>query len=200
MMRTALAAVVAACLVAIVAAQIPARCASPREWEGRALVRDSRRGQFVEVFSRYAYDETNMRKARYDDVEANRTTERYHVIELFREKKYYALNLRTRKCETGQLTEPFIPHSVVSNATYRGDYVVGSNAYPDSSVEIEIWHHTFTNSKGNKYYWDGQFTRTGCVPIITTVSGPDDFWSESFVDVTLGLSDPNIFVPPSECL
>ena len=127
---------------------------------GRALVRDSRRGQFVEVFSRYAYDETNMRKARYDDVEANRTTyvcadkakrsvasrcsaapgplaptarstrrrwvcgsrsdrrltptfplslsthsERYHVIELFREKKYYALNLRTRKCETGQLTE-----------------------------------------------------------------------------------------------
>ena len=38
---------------------------------------------------------------------------------------------------------------------------MGSNAYPDSSVEIEIWHHTFTNSKGNKYYWDGQFTRTG---------------------------------------
>jgi hypothetical protein len=37
-------------------------------------VRDSRRGQFVEVFSRYAYDESNLRKARYDDVEANRTT------------------------------------------------------------------------------------------------------------------------------
>lgn len=110
------------------------------------------------------------------------------MIELFQEKKYYVLDLDTRVCQEGQLTEPFIPHSVVDNATYRGDYIVGSNAIEGAGLDVTIWTHTFKDSKGNKYNWNGQFTRKACVPIITTVSGPDDFWSESFVDVTLGLS------------
>lgn len=40
----------------------------------------------------------------------------------------------------------------------------------------------------------------GCIPVRSSVAYPDGrFMVEEFVDVTLGIHDPNIFIPPSNC-
>ncbi|EGD81317.1 hypothetical protein PTSG_11353 [Salpingoeca rosetta] len=192
-------AVLAACVAASAALTIPARCQSPKQFYGQVFAFEQHRSERGEVQGDYFYDETNMRKARYERAHVNGSNYRLHIIELFNEKKYYEINLDTDECRSGDLTAPFIPHGVVRNATFRGDFIVGTSAIEGAGVEIELWTHEFQH-EGHRFYWTGEFTRVACVPVRTTVQGEQgEFFTESFVDVVGGIPDPNAFVVPSSC-
>jgi hypothetical protein len=200
MFRGAAAVVLVAALAAVAVAQIPARCASPRQWAAQAFVRDSEKGQSHMVLSRYYYDEVNQRKARFDQVDPDRkNTTFYYVVELYQEKKEYIFNPQTRQCTVRATRRPFIPHSVVDNATFEGEYYIGTSSVAGAGVEVEAWSHDFTNDQGEKFHWVGEFTRSRCIPVESHVEGPGFFFYESFYDVVIGIPDPNVFIPPPEC-
>ncbi|EDQ88280.1 uncharacterized protein MONBRDRAFT_37575 [Monosiga brevicollis MX1] len=185
-------------VLALAAAQIPARCASPAQWSAQAFVRDSERGQTELIGTRYFYDAVNQRKARFDQVDADRNTSYFIVIELHQEGTEYIYDIQSRSCKKQDLRRPFIPHSVVDNATYHGDYIIGSSATPDSGVEIEVWTHRFESEHGT-FEWTGEFTRSHCFPVESHVEGRGFFFVEQFIDIVVGLPDPNVFIPPEEC-
>jgi hypothetical protein len=75
---------------------------------------------------------------------------------------------------------------VVDNATYQGDYIIGTSAVVGAGVEIEVWTHDFTNSQGQVFHWTGEFTRSQCIPVESHVEGPGYFFQESFVNIVPG--------------
>ena len=96
---------------------------------------------------------------------------------------------------------------------------VGSSAVAGAGMEIEVWNHDFTNSQGQVYHWtgeqlltcyplcmsyspflSGQFSRVACLPIVTDVQGPGSFFSEQFINIVPGITDPDAFIPDSACL
>ena len=196
-MKIAVLAVLAAFVASATA--IPAKCQSPKQFFGQVFVFEAHRSERGEVMGDYFYDEVNMRKARYERAHFNQTERKLHVIELFHEQKYYEIDLDTKECKSGDLNFPFVPHGVVRNGTFLGDFVVGSTAIPEAGVEVENWGHKFTH-EGEEFIWNGQFTRFGCFPVRTQVQGDKgNFFSESFVDLVAGIPDPNAFVVPPEC-
>jgi hypothetical protein len=198
MNKVAILAVLAGCIAA--AAAVPASCQSPKQWYGQVFAFESHRFDRGEVEGDYFYDETNLRKARYERAHFNRTEKKLHIIEDYRAQKYYEIDLDTRECTSGDLQHPFIPHGVVRNGTFRGDFIIGSSAIEGAGVEVELWTHEFVNDQGVKYFWTGQFTRFACIPIRTQVQSEDGFYfSESFVDVVGGIPDPNAFIVPPQC-
>eukprot|EP01147_Barroeca_monosierra_P011111 gene11111-7823_t len=198
MARLLLVAALALACVAAVSA-IPAKCDSPKQWFGQVSVYEAHRRQRGEVRGDYFYDETNQRKARYERAHFNGTNERLHIIELFNDKKYYEINLDTGACRSGNLQYPFVKHGVPSNGTFRGDFIIGTTAIDGAGVEIETWTEEFEHDS-QKFYWLGEFTRVGCIPVRTVVQGDrGDFFSEAFADVVPGIPDPNAFIVPSSC-
>jgi hypothetical protein len=147
----------------------------------------------------YFYDSVGQRKARFEDADVNGNKARLQIIELFQQQKYYEINLDTGACTTGNLSMPFIPHDVPSNANFTGDFIVGSSAVPDGSVEIQTWVAQF-NHNGQTIDWFGEFTSTGCIPVRMQVFSPNNFMLvEDFVDIVIGIPDPNAFIPPASC-
>lgn len=49
--------------------------------------------------------------------------------------------------------------------------------------------------------WLGQFTLEGCIPVREVIANGNINQSvtTTFYDVTLGIGNPNIFIPPPEC-
>lgn len=153
---------------------------------------------FFLIFS-FFLSPINRRKARYERAHFNGTNERLHIIELFNDKKYYEINLDTGACRSGNLQYPFVKHGVPSNGTFRGDFIIGTTAIDGAGVEIETWTEEFEHDS-QKFYWLGEFTRVGCIPVRTVVQGDrGDFFSEAFADVVPGIPDPNAFIVPSSC-
>eukprot|EP00051_Salpingoeca_urceolata_P026116 m.476139 g.476139 ORF g.476139 m.476139 type:complete len:199 (-) comp20447_c0_seq1:208-804(-) len=193
--------VLAAVLVAVAAAQIPAKCSSPRQWEGQLIVTDRFRGHFGAVQMYYSYDETNQRK-RFHEIKdfTNASAPLYRGIHLYKEGLEYIWEANNPKtCQVSKSRRPFIPHSVVENATFIADFIYGSTAVEGAGLEVEVWHADL-EFNDEKIHWYAHFTRTGCVPIFSEIDfGTTGRRTEQFVDVTVGLHNPNDFIPPPEC-
>jgi hypothetical protein len=190
------------CIVAGSVSAIPARCASPKQWTGRVFRFDGQSNTRMNIAGEYFYDESNLRKARVEQVYINDDKPvNYQVIEDFNTNKYYEINLDANTCTTGNLSMPFIPHAVPDGANFTGNFIIGSSAVPDGSVEIETWYAEFHPSfTPDTIYWAGSFTANGCVPIRVQVIDPKkNVFIEDFADVVVGIVDPNVFIPPANC-
>jgi hypothetical protein len=59
----------------------------------------------------------------------------------------------------------------------------------------------FTTPANDTINYFSTWTYRGCIPVSrNTVSEKYGSGHLSFYDVTLGISDPNVFIPPRECL
>ncbi|OZA43274.1 MAG: hypothetical protein B7X84_03595 [Alphaproteobacteria bacterium 17-39-52] len=109
----------------------------------------------------------------------------------------YVTDIDSRTCYYYPINWPFVAHDIPADAVFEGYESIGS--YPDY-VTLSQWiiaNASSPSGVGHRYM---TFTSQGCVPV------RDDFFNNAtgfsymeFSDVTLGLHDPNIFVPPTGC-
>jgi hypothetical protein len=190
-------ALIAACAVAVVLAQHPRHCDAPFEMELRGFQIDpklqfARRGHI-------AFDAHEERTSIFEEVMNGTSDNAYHEIHLFRERRRYRIDLKTKVCTVEHSDERFRPWHIPRDAHFVGDAYIGTNAFQHSGVLTTHWEH---HNKTEHTRWYGVFTDrdVGCVPVM------DYFHDErigtvhtSFFDVVLGISDPNQFIPPHDC-
>ncbi|XP_035700056.1 mammalian ependymin-related protein 1-like [Branchiostoma floridae] len=186
-------------LAAAAYGQVPEPCRAPSDFESNVGIQDSTRGFYVRA--KLSYDSRNMRIRRIEEVDESRTgKEFFDVLYLHNTMpgKEYRFNLRTKQCETRELNYPFRPIEIPMNATHMGDFTIGTKGAPHEGVEVSLWGD---RNREEGFEWVGSFTSTGCVPV------NDMFYSNrtgrvttEFFDVTLGISDANVFIPPRECM
>lgn len=117
----------------------------------------------------------------------------YAIIQFYKEGYEYEIDYFGEECKKEHLRSTFSYHNVVSNATWQQDVSIGSSGVVGGSVEIEQWKAIHTDSSGITR-WTGSFTRTGCIPVTTTILYPDGHsLSESLMDVTIGIANTSIW-------
>ncbi|XP_063425525.1 mammalian ependymin-related protein 1-like [Mytilus trossulus] len=183
----------ALCCLVVVYAQVPRPCESPKQWEGRFL-RADRAKSFGEL-AKLSYDETNRRAREIEEVQFGQDREYYDVLYLHNIGKEYRLNLKTRKCNVTSLLRPFRPYGVPPNAQFDGSATIGAAGVPGESLVVENWSLTDGN---DKFY--GMVSSPDCVPIeYAFYSQESSLITTTFFDINVGITDPNVFIPPSEC-
>jgi hypothetical protein len=147
----------------------------------------------------FAYDLREERTSLFEAEHNGTTDDFFHVIELFRERKAYRFNLKTKVCTVSEIKHHFHPIGIPRNASYEGQAIIGTNAFENSGLATNHWFH---ENKAEGWSWYGVYTprEIGCIPI------SDDFMDQNvgrvhteFYDVVLGISDPNVFIPDSSC-
>jgi len=187
---------VALCAVVVVA-QHPRHCDAPFEFEAHAFQVDPK----LKFFRRghFAQDAQLERISLFEEVRNGTDQEFYHDIHLFRERRRFRYNLKTKVCTVEHSDMRFRPFHIPRNASFVGEAYVGTNAFPDAGVLTTHWE---MHNKQEHWRWFGAFTdrSEGCVPVM------DHYHDEQiggvttqFFDVVLGIGDPNIFVPESAC-
>jgi hypothetical protein len=167
-------------------------CDAPRAFECRINQIDP--SKQWEVRAHYAYDDDNRRISVLEEVSEG-NDESFHVIDLFKEKKRYVVSLKTKKCKVEDLDHEWRRFGVPPNAKFRGEAQIGTDAFQDGGVLVNMWHDHDEN-----HFWFGTFTAHGCIPVDDGFRGNNTgFIHTNFYDVSLGISDPNIFFPPSQC-
>ncbi|XP_021339371.1 mammalian ependymin-related protein 1-like [Mizuhopecten yessoensis] len=181
--------------VGAVLGQIPSPCSSPPQWEGREIRIDY--SQKYEERRHLFYDETNKRTRTIAEVELNSTREFYDVIELFNERKMYSLNRRTQTCNVTAI-EPdrqFHYRGVHPDAKFETIMSLGAPGFPGENIQVQV----FSANETNEYY-TGLVTSPGCIPVTNFhISKKYGFEHSDYFDITVGITDPTAFVPPTNC-
>jgi len=190
--------VIAVLCVGAVVAQHPRHCAAPAEFEAHAMEWDVK--EMFAVRGHFAYDSRQERTAMIEELRNGTDDDYFHVIRLYRERKTFRYNLKTKVCTVENLNHPFHRIHIPHNATFVGDSIVGTNAFANAGVLTTHWE--MHSDVDPKFRWYGVFTdRTiGCVPVMEMYH--DDTIGtvhQQFFDVVLGIGDPDIFVPNDSC-
>jgi len=196
-MKLALIVALSLAAVVVVVAQHPRHCDVPFEMEARAFQIDPkmkfmRRGHI-------AYDAREERTSFFEEVSNSTGDNFFHEIHLFRERRRYRIDLKTKACTVEHSDERFRPWHIPRDAEFVGDAYVGTNAFLHSGVLTTHWNH---RNKTENTDWYGVFTDrdVGCVPVMDFFHNPNiGSVHTSFFDVVLGIGDPNQFIPPSHC-
>jgi hypothetical protein len=192
-MKAVLFLALALALAVAVTAQEPPRCRSPREFESRIVEIDPKRE--FEVRAHYAYDFVNERTSAFEEVRNASGRDFFHRIHLYREKKGYWINLKNGQCSVETITWPFHRIEVPENATFVDQFEIGTDAVPNAGVLCNAWEDKMSHAR-----WFGTFTARDCLPVDENFRSQETgFIHNAFYDVVLGISDPNIFIPPSQC-
>ncbi|ESO90086.1 hypothetical protein LOTGIDRAFT_218124 [Lottia gigantea] len=179
--------------VVSVLSQTPNPCVSPKQWEGR-LFRYDRSKNFLQR-ARISYDELDRRVREVEEIEIGQTRDYYDVLYLHNIGIEYRLNFRTKNCTITPLTRPFIPAGLPEDAKYRGEATIGPAGVPDEHLTAVLFDGEF---EGNPYF--GAVTYPSCAPIETGFySNRTGTVHSTYFDITLGITDPSVFIPPSEC-
>ncbi|XP_045187645.2 mammalian ependymin-related protein 1-like [Mercenaria mercenaria] len=186
------------CLALVVAcsAQVPTPCESPKQWVGRRL-RTDRYKQYFEL-AVHSYDEVNMRTASREEREVGKERDYFAKIHLYNEGLEYALNLRTMQCNVTKLSHPFRRVGVPPDARFlfEGDY--GAAGIPSE--------HLTAATFGGKFEDGAEYLVTvaepDCIPLDFDVRSntTTEHYQERYYDLTLGISDPTVFIPPKQCM
>ncbi|XP_078001311.1 mammalian ependymin-related protein 1-like [Glandiceps talaboti] len=182
-------------LVGVVYGQTPKPCLAPSLFEARMVEIDY--AKEFETRARIAYDAHNERFHSYEEVFIGEKKDHFASLFLHKERKEYRLNLATKKCETHELTRPFRHIGIPENATFYDETIIGSLSEPGAGVLVQLWGgHT----ERGRYV--GSWTVHGCVPIHESYHrfNSSESVHTDFFDVTAGIHDPTIFIPPQECM
>ncbi|CAH1261898.1 EPDR1 [Branchiostoma lanceolatum] len=186
----------AAVCVAVVSSQVLQPCSPPPLWEARISRIDPEK-RFSER-ARISYDATNRRIRVIEEVNIRDDKEYFDVLYIHNTEPgtEYRFNLKTKECNKKEIEDAWRPFEVPPNSTFLGESYIGTGAVPGAGVQTQLWDKAFES--GDKYF--GVYTVVGCIPI------QEEFYSRrtglvtsTFFDVTAGISDPNVFIPPREC-
>ncbi|WAR18765.1 EPDR1-like protein [Mya arenaria] len=175
--------------------QVPERCESPKQWQGGRLStvasRSSKRRSFF-------YDEPGMRIRTIEEIDVGKERDYYDVLQLHKENKEYRVNLRTKKCNVTSIMFPFRQVGVPPEAKF-----LFMGEFGPASIQFE--HLTAVTFAGNATVDNIRYTTTvtypDCVPIGDNYYNDKTGFVESrYFDISLGISEPEAFLPPSVCM
>ncbi|XP_069117848.1 mammalian ependymin-related protein 1-like [Argopecten irradians] len=176
-------------------AQLPRPCTSPPQWEARMFTEDNSKN--FTGFAKGSYDETQRRFREIEEVVFGSDKEYFDVLYLHNVGKEYRLNLKTRKCNVTNLMRPFRPFGIPPEGQFDGSATVGASGVPNEFMAVNNFHGNF--SDGAHFF--GTVTSPDCFPITSGFYSEDSgFVHRTFFDLNVGIADPNVFIPPSECL
>ncbi|XP_041354557.1 mammalian ependymin-related protein 1-like [Gigantopelta aegis] len=179
----------------IVFGQKPHPCESPKQFEGRFNVFDP--DKHVYVIGRMFYDDTGRRFREIEEVDIRGGRDYYDRLYLHNLNLEYSLNLKTRKCNVTTLTRPFVPMAVPLDARYLTSVTIGASGLPDEHLSLHIFDGK--TKEGNPYFI--HVTAEACLPTQVFFESPQTGRIQrNIYDVTLGLRDPDAFIPPRECV
>jgi len=181
-------------IVAVAAAQRPWHCTAPAEFEARVSELDHVKK--FESRARLSYDGINRRVRMVDEVNIQDKKGFYDILYLHDEGVEYVYDFKTKKCEKRRISREWRPVHIPYNATNYGEAYIGSSSAAGDGVLVTNW--AGQDSKGDRYFMT--WTYKDCIPITTGfISQKVGFLFTSYYDVVLGISDPNVFIPPKEC-
>ncbi|VDI66668.1 mammalian ependymin-related protein 1-like [Mytilus galloprovincialis] len=185
------------CLVAV-QSQVPTPCESPKQWEGEILRVDRSNHAELHLLDqriKVSYDEVNQRLREIDRFSFTSDNPMFEVIYLHKLNKKYIVNLKTRQCNVSTVTMPFRPLGVPVGATFTGYSTLGASGLQGQFLNVASWYST---EGPNRYY--GSVSTPDCFPVeYNYYSPPVGFVTSTYFDLSLGIRDENVFVPPSEC-
>merc|ERR1712136_380288 len=195
------------CLISVVLSQ-QHRCVAPSFFEAHLQMYDHRTGFFRD--GRFSYDSVEQKVRIVEEVSENATQPQYDELMLFGMKKRFSLDLKTKKCEVSDLTEPFRHIEAGIESHYMGESTIGlpSPRAVGMGVVLSSWSATVNRGhiKGHEFY---SFTRDDCIPVSETFYGIENaskgkvqqiHFHRNYYDVTIGLHDPQVFDIPTECM
>jgi len=191
-------AVLVLCLVGIAVAQRPQPCATPPEWESRVF--DVNEERAFELIGRFSYDSTYHRERFLDDAVEGGQEEIFDTIALFDLQTEFLYNVRARNCSRRQLTRPWRDFGIRPTDQSFGEAYVGTSSFPGAGVLVTIWTGNFTTPTNVTVDYVSSWTYNGCLPVSRTSFSRLGVSHLSFYDVTVGIRDPNVFIPRPECL
>jgi len=174
----------------------PKPCHSPDVFEAHAYQFDYQLNDFIRA--RFSQDASMERISIFEEFRDSEKRDVFHNIRLFREKMEYHINLKDNSCKSKAIPddEHFRRIGVPESATFIAEAEIGSNAERNAGVLIHLWVDQFTDGSN----WMGQFAAHDCFPIHERVNTTQyGVIQTDFFDITLGISDPNVFIPPSGC-
>ncbi|CAF3430482.1 unnamed protein product [Rotaria sp. Silwood1] len=187
------------CLVGIAVAQQPIPCTTPPQWEGR--IYDFNEQQKFSLGGRLSYDATYHRERLVDEIDEASQEDFFDTIALFDSKIEFVYNFKARNCTRRELTRPWRDFGIRPTDRSFGEAYIGSSIFPDTGVLVTIWAGNFTLPSNDTIDYISTWTYRGCLPVSRT-SFSQKFGTShlSFYDITVGISDPNVFIPRRECL
>eukprot|EP01111_Echinosteliopsis_oligospora_P004513 TRINITY_DN173_c0_g1_i1.p1 TRINITY_DN173_c0_g1~~TRINITY_DN173_c0_g1_i1.p1 ORF type:complete len:222 (-),score=38.62 TRINITY_DN173_c0_g1_i1:67-732(-) len=186
-------AVIAAIYVVATIAQTPSPCCTPDQWEAYDFAwdpeRDFRAGLNI------SYDATNQQIAvglsESHGPERQRT---YDIISLWSKKLTYIVDYHSKQCYTTELTEPFVKQCIPDDAKFVNAATIGG------TLNVDIFAF-----QDNQTFVFSTVTSGTCIPVSTTTiradngRGEPDVATQNIWDVTAGIKNTSVFVPPANC-
>ncbi|KAH3845975.1 mammalian ependymin-related protein 1-like [Dreissena polymorpha] len=188
--------VVLAALVAVCAAQVPVKCDSPKQWEARRYRMD-RTKQYAEL-AYHSYDAIYMRTRSVEEVDQGTERDYYDRLHLHNVGVEYVLNLRTKKCNITRNSDPFRTIGIPPDARFVFEATIGAAGIPSEYLIATTWEGSFPD--GAQYAVT--VAEPDCIPIGFDVANnkTSETFHERYFDLHLGIADPEVFIPPQECL
>jgi len=202
---------IAVLLIAFVvacAAEAPKPCCTPKQWTGsfgesvgsstRERRGHDRRG-FMSLVSNITLDYTGQRMAMQSmSFRPGKRVARYNFIADYKKKMGYMIDVGRSKCFRIPLKKPMPSNCIPSSAKYYGSITLGSRA---AGLKVSSWGVFFKTREmaGSAVI----SVDKSCIPVGEQVFGGNrrtGFMANiGYMDITGGIRDPKVFVPPSIC-
>lgn len=131
----------------------------------------------------------------------------------------FQIDQKTKDCSKIALTEAWDPFDIPDNSTFEDQYIIGG---PGDNVEVQEWSDRKPARQRESQFsrlgafipeqrlkrarvspdetWVGVYTLKDCYPVLETYTRNSSVTTSTrFFNLQLGISDPDVFTPPSTC-
>lgn len=131
----------------------------------------------------------------------------------------FQIDQKTKDCSKIALTEAWDPFDIPDNSTFEDQYIIGG---PGDNVEAQEWSDRKPARQRESEFssfstfilvqrlkracvspdetWVGVYTLKDCYPVQETYTKNSSVTTSTrFFNLQLGISDPDVFTPPSTC-
>ncbi|XP_065809466.1 mammalian ependymin-related protein 1-like [Labrus bergylta] len=122
----------------------------------------------------------------------------FEYIFLHQSLVMFQIDQKTKDCSKISLTEAWDPLDISANSTFEDQYIIGG---PGDNVEVQEW----SDRKPARQHkpdetWVDVYTLKDCYPVQETYARNSSVTTSTrFFNLQLGISDPDVFTPPSTC-
>ena len=203
-------------LIVITAAQQPRPCTSPGQWEARVHSSNWKLGGDLQ--GQLSYDSVSQRTRILQKTKVGQTETYYDIITLYRAKLVFFTDVKSGHCSYYSFDQPWYDFGIQPDAVSLGEAYIGSSMLSDANLLVTIWFVLFSRSfspeidcifarTGNQTIplnetakYIGVWTYAECLPVSNISFEPNGSINYiRYYDVTLGIDDPNVFIPPQQC-
>ncbi|XP_031564127.1 mammalian ependymin-related protein 1-like [Actinia tenebrosa] len=184
----------------IASAQRPQPCETPVQWEGN-LLQSAPKKMNKTILAKMSYDAVNERVHIIDEDSRSGKLPSFEYIMLFRERRVYRITYNDKDekiCTAYRFYKPFRPATIPKNYYYATEEYIGSSL-PGAGVLVKVFYGEYER-RGRSGGYGISVTTEGCIPVQSWVYTEDyGVINFSFYNVVVGIEDPAMFIPPSNC-